>query len=142
MPKRIKVAGVAGLPVDATAISARVTVANPTAGSYVIVYNCSSVAPTAPTMTFAANQTIGRAGIFPLSTAGDLCVVSPAQTQLVIDVDGYFDPTVAGTFVPTKAPERAPQKETPDVTKIVAGYQGQPPVADGEKFDADPGSAP
>jgi zinc protease len=41
-----------------------------------------------------------------------------------------------GMFVPTKTPERAPQKETPDIAKVVAGYKGAPPEADGEKFDA------
>ncbi len=41
-----------------------------------------------------------------------------------------------GTFVPTKAPTRAPQKETPDIAKLVAGYQGAPPEVEGEKFDA------
>jgi zinc protease len=41
-----------------------------------------------------------------------------------------------GMFVPTKTPERAPQKETPDVAKVDAGYKGAPPEADGEKFDA------
>ena len=41
-----------------------------------------------------------------------------------------------GMFMPTKAPERAPQKETPDVAKVVTGYKGAPPEADGEKFDA------
>ncbi|MGH2901695.1 MAG: M16 family metallopeptidase, partial [Solirubrobacteraceae bacterium] len=41
-----------------------------------------------------------------------------------------------GIFAPTKAPERAPQKETPDAGKLVAGYQGAPPEAEGEKFDA------
>src|SRR6185369_16444125 len=41
-----------------------------------------------------------------------------------------------GTFVPTKEPVRAPAKETPDIAKTVAGYQGAPPEADGEKFAA------
>jgi zinc protease len=41
-----------------------------------------------------------------------------------------------GIFTPTKAPERAPLKETPDVPKLVAGYQGAPPEPEGEKFDA------
>jgi zinc protease len=41
-----------------------------------------------------------------------------------------------GTFVPTKDPTRAPQKETPDIVKTVAGYQGAPPEAEGEKFAA------
>jgi zinc protease len=41
-----------------------------------------------------------------------------------------------GMFTPAKAPERAPQKETPDIAKVVAGYQGAPPEAEGEKFAA------
>ncbi|HEU4726782.1 MAG TPA: pitrilysin family protein [Kofleriaceae bacterium] len=41
-----------------------------------------------------------------------------------------------GLFMPVKAPERAPQKETPDVTRLVAGYKGAPPEAEGENFEA------
>ncbi len=41
-----------------------------------------------------------------------------------------------GTFIPTKTPERAPQKETPDIAKLVASYKGRPPEVEGEKFDA------
>ncbi|TMQ22126.1 MAG: insulinase family protein [Deltaproteobacteria bacterium] len=41
-----------------------------------------------------------------------------------------------GMFFPTKAAERAPQRETPDIAKVVAGYKGAPPEAEGEKFDA------
>ncbi|MEO8700486.1 MAG: pitrilysin family protein, partial [Kofleriaceae bacterium] len=41
-----------------------------------------------------------------------------------------------GTFIPTKTPERAPLKATPDVKQVVASYKGKPPEAEGEKFDA------
>jgi zinc protease len=41
-----------------------------------------------------------------------------------------------GMFYPTKTPERAPQRETPDIAKVVNGYQGAPPEAEGEKFEA------
>ncbi|HET9627109.1 MAG TPA: pitrilysin family protein [Kofleriaceae bacterium] len=41
-----------------------------------------------------------------------------------------------GLFVPTKAPVRAPAKDTPDIAKVVAGYQGAPPEFEGEKFEA------
>jgi zinc protease len=43
-----------------------------------------------------------------------------------------------GLFQPVKAPERAPQKETPDIAKVLAGYKGAPLEAEGEKFDATP----
>ena len=41
-----------------------------------------------------------------------------------------------GMFYPTKNAERAPQREIPDAAKVVAGYKGAPPEAEGEKFDA------
>ncbi len=50
----------------------------------------------------------------------------------------YLKPSnrTLGMFYPTKNPERAPLKETPDVNKLVAGYKGKPPEAEGEKFEA------
>ncbi|MBL9019205.1 MAG: insulinase family protein [Myxococcales bacterium] len=41
-----------------------------------------------------------------------------------------------GMFYPTKNAPRAPLEETPDIKRVVAGYKGKPPEADGEKFDA------
>ncbi|HEX3474914.1 MAG TPA: pitrilysin family protein [Kofleriaceae bacterium] len=41
-----------------------------------------------------------------------------------------------GMFYPTKNPERAPQREIPDAARVVAGYKGAPPEAEGEKFEA------
>ncbi|MBA2542316.1 MAG: insulinase family protein [Deltaproteobacteria bacterium] len=41
-----------------------------------------------------------------------------------------------GMFYPTKTPQRAPDKATPDIAKVVAGYKGKPPETEGEKFDA------
>lgn len=61
-------------------------------------------------------------------TAGD--VQKAAATYLV------SSNRTLGIFIPTKAPERAPLKETPDVAKVVTGYKGAPPEAEGEKFEA------
>jgi zinc protease len=51
---------------------------------------------------------------------------------------GYLVPSnrTLGIFTPTKSPERAPLKETPDIAKLVTGYQGAPPEPEGEKFEA------
>ncbi len=97
IPKRIKVAGVAGLPADVTAISANFTVAQPTGSGWLTVYNCSQVAPTASTLNFTAGEAIANAGVFPLGGT-DVCVVSPKETQLVIDINGYFRPSSTNSF--------------------------------------------
>ncbi len=41
-----------------------------------------------------------------------------------------------GMFYPTKTASRAPQKDTPDIAKVVKDYKGKPAETDGEKFDA------
>jgi len=98
VPKRIKVAGVAGLPADITAISANFTVTQPLNNSFLTVYNCATVAPTASTLNFSFYETVANAGVFPLSAAGDICVFSPAATNLIIDVTGHFRPTAATSY--------------------------------------------
>ena len=98
VPKRIKVAGVAGLPADTTAISANFTVNGAVAPSYLTVYNCATVAPTASTLNFNRYETVANSGIFPLSSSGDICVFSPSQTNLIIDISGHFRSPTATTY--------------------------------------------
>ena len=98
VPKRIRVAGVASLPSDVTAISANFTVVNPAAASWLTVYNCAAVAPTASTLNFGWGETVANAGIFPLSAEGDICVLSPVQTDLVFDVTGHFRSAVENSY--------------------------------------------
>jgi zinc protease len=65
-----------------------------------------------------------------------LAKLTPADLQRV--AAAYLLPAnrTLGLFLPSKAPARAPLKETPDIAKVVAGYQGAPAEAEGEKFDA------
>lgn len=98
VPKRIKVAGVAGLPSNVTAVSANFTVVNPTGASWLTVYNCAAVAPTASTLNYTTSETVANAGIFPLSAEGDICVTSPRQTDLVVDITGHFRSTVSNSY--------------------------------------------
>jgi zinc protease len=62
--------------------------------------------------------------------------LNPAEVQKVAAAYLVASNRTLGMFYPTKQPLRAPEKQTPDVAKMVAGYQGKPPTVDGEKFDA------
>lgn len=104
VPKQLHVAGVAGLPAGITAVSANFTVAEPASDSYLTIYNCGAV-PEASTINFGSGETMANAGIFPLSASGDLCVVSPVDTHLVVDVNGYFSPGASQRYAPI-APAR------------------------------------
>jgi hypothetical protein len=92
-PKKIKVAGVAGIPLDATALSANFTVVGAPGAGHLTVYNCTAARPTASTLNYYAGETVANAGLFPLSSAGELCLFSPQTVHLVIDVTGYFRPS-------------------------------------------------
>ena len=101
VPKRIKMAGTAGLPSDITAISANFTAVDPRGGGYLTVYNCSPTPPLAATLNYVTWESVGAAGVFPLGGT-DLCVFSYADIDLVIDVNGYFRPSSTDGYLPMK----------------------------------------
>ncbi len=52
----------------------------------------------------------------------------------------YFLPSnrTLGHFIPTAVPERAQIPQAPDLTQLLAGYQGKQAIAQGEAFDPSP----
>ena len=62
-------------------------------------------------------------------------VASPAVRQAASDYLKSSNRT-SGLFVPTKTPERSTLPEQPDVATLVKDYQGRPPIAEGEAFEA------
>jgi hypothetical protein len=126
VPKRIKVAGTAGVPTNATAISANFTVAGSSGSGHLTVYACSTTPPTSSMINFARNEVIANAGVFPLSGAssspgaGYLCLYSPVATQVVIDVNGYFTASsTGGRYYPAQPKPWANTLFTADTTKII-----------------------
>lgn len=92
---RVRVGGT-----DIAAVSANFTVTNPASSGYLTVYNCTSDRPVVSTVNFGPGQTVANQAIVPLAK-GEMCVYSVASTDLVIDVNGYYLATTAGTgFVP------------------------------------------
>ncbi len=105
IPKRVRVAGDAGLPADINAVSANLTAAYAGSGGYVTAYNCSTTPPNAASLNYQASEAVGNAGVYPLDASGDLCVISSADTELVIDINGYTRPGATGrltTMQPTR----------------------------------------
>ncbi|HEX4980397.1 MAG TPA: CAP domain-containing protein [Ilumatobacteraceae bacterium] len=73
---------------DLTAVSANFTVASPSAAGFLTVYNCSAQVPTVSTLNFTLGAVPNQA-VVPLSQ-GNLCLFSPADTEIIIDINGYF----------------------------------------------------
>ena len=97
-PKQINVAGIAGIPTGTTALSANFTVTGPAGSGFLTVYNCTATRPTASTLNFIAGETVANAAVAPLA-AGKLCVYSPVDTHLIIDVNGYYSPASSNKVV-------------------------------------------
>lgn len=83
-----RVAGRAGVPVDAEAVVLRVTVLNPTASGRMRVVPCGSSAAVT-NVTFAAGRTTTTT-IVVKPAATRVCMYSSVATDVVVDVDGYM----------------------------------------------------
>jgi hypothetical protein len=82
------------------AVSLNVTAVNTTAneyGGYVTTYPCGAL-PDVSSLNFVSNEIVPNAVIAPLSANGTICFYAYGQTDLIVDLNGYF-PTGAG-FVP------------------------------------------
>ena len=93
VPKRVQIAGVAGVPADATGFSANITTTDETGVGYLTVYNCTAVPPTASTLNFYPNEPVGNAGLFPLGASGEICLFASKDANVIIDVTGYLRPS-------------------------------------------------
>jgi len=101
--KRVKVAGTAGLPTSTTAISANFTAVFPKTNSYLTVYDCATNRPTASTLNILAGTVVANAGVFPLSADGYICFYSPTESDLLVDINGYFTTSARSTFTGMRA---------------------------------------
>jgi hypothetical protein len=84
------IAGTAGVPAtDVAAVSLNVTVTNPVGPGFVTVYPCGE-RPLASNVNFTLGQTIPNAVISPVSSDGEVCFYAHADTDLIADVNGWF----------------------------------------------------
>ena len=97
------VAGNCGIPMSAQAVSANMAVTNTSATGFMAVWpdGAPQPVPLVASMNFSAGQTIANAVIAPLGAISGLNVFAKVGTDLVIDVNGYFDTGAAGPTGPT-----------------------------------------
>jgi hypothetical protein len=87
----VKLTGLSGLT-PATgigAVSLNVTVTNPEQASFVTVFPCGTQ-PSTSSVNFTAGQTVANSVVTGLSAGGTVCFSSPALTDLVVDINGWF----------------------------------------------------
>jgi hypothetical protein len=90
------VTGACGVPADARSVALNVTAVNPTDVGDLRLYPAGQTAPLASTINFAPGRTRANNAIVPVGANGqvsvqcDMPVGSTGQTNMILDVFGYF----------------------------------------------------
>ena len=93
------------VPAPATAVTLNVTATDTTASSYLTVYPAGGTQPLVSNLNWAQGETVSNLVIVPVGAAGQVMFYNDlGQTDLAVDLEGYFAPepsgTTAGSYVP------------------------------------------
>ncbi len=103
--REIDVAGLNGVPADATVVVLNVTATGSVADGFVTVYPCGEPRPSVPTLWFAAGEDVAQSAVITL-TNGKVCLHSTATTDIVLDVNGAYGPSGGASLLETVNPFR------------------------------------
>jgi hypothetical protein len=83
------------IPVGTSAVAAYVSATNTSADGFLTAYDCAAPRPDTSNVNYLAGQTRGAVALTPISVSGELCVLSSATADVLVDVQGAFVPAVA-----------------------------------------------
>jgi hypothetical protein len=110
MPVTFPVAGVAGVPLGADAVTGNLTVTDASSGWAVYLGATPQANPSSSTINFAGGSTVANGVTVGLSGGGNLSatfISTPGQTaDLVFDVTGYYTDSSRGEYYVPIAPVR------------------------------------
>ena len=86
----LTVAGRGGVAADASAVVLTVTATQPVAAGFVTVFPCGSPRPRASNVNFVSGATVANSVVSGVGTDGRVCLFTMVDTDLVVDVNGYF----------------------------------------------------
>ncbi|MDH6117984.1 PKD domain-containing protein [Kitasatospora sp. GAS204B] len=112
----VQVAGVDGVPSDATAAVLNVTAIAPDADGYVSAFADGTANPWTSNLNFTRGQTVPNQVIVPLGADGKVEVFSHgADTQIAVDLFGYYSPEGTGLFTPVTPSRLVDTREGADI---------------------------
>ncbi len=91
----VTVAGKFGVPSNATAVTVNVTAVNATGDGYLSVYPSGETRPTASNVNFGAGGVATNLVQTAVGANGQITVYASAQTDIVVDLEGYVSPASA-----------------------------------------------
>jgi hypothetical protein len=87
---RVAVAGRAGIPADASAVTMTVTVVGPRGSGDLTVYACDGQRPSVRTLRYLDTKSATTPAIARL-VDGELCIYSSSAAHVIVDVTGWID---------------------------------------------------
>jgi hypothetical protein len=85
----IPIAGLSGVPANATSALVNITVADTLGAGYVTAWPCGTERPVASVLNYGTNHTVANATLIGLG-GGKLCVAASERVSLIVDVTGYL----------------------------------------------------
>ncbi len=95
----VQVTGRSGIPDDAAAGIFNIAAVDPAAQGFIAAYPCDAQRPDASTLNHRPVQTIANGAIVKLSPLGTICVYTHRDTDLIVDVTGWFRESPAITTI-------------------------------------------
>jgi hypothetical protein len=93
---------VLGVPADATAVSLNVTAVNPGMAGFITVWPCGVERPVASNVNYVAGDIVPNGVIASIGDTGSVCFYSQQETDLVVDIAGWFEGTAYVGATPTR----------------------------------------
>lgn len=112
------------VPSNATAVSLNVTVVNPSGDGFITVWPCSVARPNASNLNYVAGQVVPNGVLAPIGSGGKVCFFASRETDLVVDIAGWFTGDV---FVGT-TPKRLADSRDGTGTSIVSRISPSNPL--------------
>ncbi len=89
--REVSIAGVCGIPAEASTIALNVTVTQPATAGNVRLYPAGTAAPGTSTINFGPGQTRANNALVTLGNGGIAVLNDSAGTvHFIVDVNGYF----------------------------------------------------
>jgi SpoIID/LytB domain protein len=95
----LHLAGVAGVPADASGVVLNVTDTEAAGPGYLTVYACGQAPPLSSNLNFSTGQNVANQVVVGLAADGTVCVTSFATSHVVVDVLGWYGPSASAAYV-------------------------------------------
>jgi hypothetical protein len=103
----VDVAGLGGVPADATAVVLNLTAVGPTRSTYLTAFPDGEPRPVASNLNAAAGRTIANLVVLPVDDDGEVRLFNAAgSTHLIVDVTGWYAPGAGAGYVALDPPTR------------------------------------